>query len=464
VSRQNRIQQDLWLQFFIFIFDIFGIALSFTLAFWLRFETNLIPVTKGLPFIPDYVRATIFTVLIWTTLFIYNDIYKIRGKDFSYNIAYRITKSAVIGTLLFMALVFIFRDLNLSRWFVLFGLVFGLIIINLSHWLFSSYIKELRKRGWSVLRTAVIGTDHMAKVIADKIQTHPESGYLFIGYISTSELSIGNDYLLGDIRSLDKIIQKHHIEKVIIACPLVSREIVFNLLIHSEKNIVDFSVAPDLLEIMINRIVVDDIYGIPLLNLKETPLRGWNLVLKFTFDRIASALGLLVLSPILMLIAILIKFDSRGPILYKQERIGADGKHFIIYKFRSMVEGAEKDTGPIWAKQDDPRKTRLGRIMRRCNIDELPQLFNVLRGDMSLVGPRPERPYFVKKFKEIIPLYMARHRVKSGITGWAQVNGFRGDTSIEDRTKHDLFYVENWSFLFDIKILLMTLWFRDNAY
>ena len=464
MSRQHRIQQDLWLQFFIFVFDIFGILLSFTLAFWLRFDTNLIPVTKGLPFIPDYVRATLFTMLIWETLFLYNDIYKIRGKEFSYNIAYRITKSAVIGTLLLMALVFIFRDLNLSRWFVLFGLVFGLIIINLSHWLFSSYIKELRKRGWSVLRTAVIGTDHMAKVIADKIQSHPESGYLFIGYISTSELSIGNDYLLGDIRSLDKIIQKHKIEKVIIACPLVSREMVFNLLIHSEKNIVDFSVAPDLLEIMINRIVVDDIYGIPLLNLKETPLRGWNLVLKFTFDRIVSALALLVLSPVLMLIAILIKFDSKGPILYKQERIGADGKHFIIYKFRSMVEGAEKDTGPIWAKQDDPRKTRLGRVMRRGNIDELPQLFNVLRGDMSLVGPRPERPYFVKKFKEIIPLYMARHRVKSGITGWAQVNGFRGDTSIEDRTKHDLFYVENWSFLFDIKILLMTLWFRDNAY
>ncbi len=194
----------------------------------------------------------------------------------------------------------------------------------------------------------------------------------------------------------------------------------------------------------------------PLFGLKESPMHGMNLLIKRAFDIAFSVIILILISPILLIIAIVIKLDSKGPVIYAQERVGADGRQFIIYKFRSMRVDAEKD-GPVWAKSNDHRCTKIGALLRRHNLDELPQFFNVVRGDMSLVGPRPERPYYVEKFKNGIPRYMARHRVKSGITGWAQVNGLRGDSSIEERVKYDLFYIENWNLLFDIKILIMTL-------
>jgi exopolysaccharide biosynthesis polyprenyl glycosylphosphotransferase len=467
MNKQTKMHQDMLLQVFLMGLDIAAIWLAFSLAYWIRFEAHIIPVTKGLPNFWDYFRASIFTIIICETLLIYNGLYKIRGKDFSYNIVYRIACSTIIGTMILMAFIFIFRNLNLSRWVVFLWLIFNNIFLNLSRWAFYNIIKHIRKNGWSVYRTLIIGTGKMAKTIAEKIQNHPESGMAFVGYIAdptTDENNHVNGDIIGSIYELDKIIVNNSIDKVIIACPQLDRNLIFELLLHIDKNIADFSLAPDMLEMMINRVIVDDIYGIPLLSLKETPLKGWKLFVKYSFDRLAAFAGLILLSPLFLIIAIMIKLDSKGPVFYKQDRIGADGKHFLIYKFRSMRNDAEELTGPVWAKQDDPRKTRIGAFLRSHNLDELPQLFNVLKGDMSLVGPRPERPFFVSKFKEKIPLYMSRHRVKSGITGWAQVNGLRGDTSIEERTKYDIYYVENWTFLFDIKILLMTFFSRENAY
>ncbi len=467
MNKQEKMRQDLLLQVSLMLLDIIAIWIAFSLAYWIRFEANVIPVTKGLPNLGEYLRALIFTVIIWETLLIYNGLYIIRGKDFSYNSVYRIARSTLIGTIILMAFVFIFRNLNLSRWVVFLGLIFSNIFLSLGRWAFYDIIRHFRKNGWSVYRTLIVGTGKMAKVIADKIRNHPESGLSFIGYISnpiTDENNHVNDETMGSIYDLDKIIIDNSIDKVIIACPHLDRNLIFELLLHIEKNIADFSIAPDMLELMINRVTVDDIYGIPLLSLKDSPLKGWKLFVKHSFDRLTSLIGVIFLIPLFLIIAILIKLDSEGPVFYKQERIGADGKRFLIFKFRSMRVDAEDDTGPVWAKPDDPRRTKLGSLLRRYNLDELPQLINVLKGDMSLVGPRPERPYFVTKFKEKIPLYMSRHRVKSGITGWAQVNGLRGDTSIEERTKYDVYYVENWSFLFDLKILLMTFISKDNAY
>jgi exopolysaccharide biosynthesis polyprenyl glycosylphosphotransferase len=204
-----------------------------------------------------------------------------------------------------------------------------------------------------------------------------------------------------------------------------------------------------------------------LISVGRTPLEGWNRMLKRSLDVTLSSAGLVLLSPVLTLLAIMIKLDSAGSVFFRQERLGRDGRRFVQLKFRSMGRDAESKTGPVFATEDDPRRTKIGTILRRYNLDELPQLFNVMKGDMSLVGPRPERQFFVDKFKEGIPRYFLRHKVKSGITGWAQVNGLRGNTSIEERTKYDLFYVENWSLAFDIKILLLTLkdWFSSkNAY
>jgi exopolysaccharide biosynthesis polyprenyl glycosylphosphotransferase len=230
---------------------------------------------------------------------------------------------------------------------------------------------------------------------------------------------------------------------------------------------VEFQIVPDMVEVMAARARVVSFDGIPLISLGRTPLEGWNRVLKRSLDVALSSAGLALLSPAFALLGIWIKLDSKGPVFFRQQRLGRDGRKFFQYKFRSMIEDAEQQTGPVFAKEDDPRRTKVGAFLRKSNFDEFPQLYNVLRGDMSLVGPRPERKFFVDKFKEGIPRYFLRHKVKSGITGWAQVNGLRGNTSIEERTKYDLFYVENWSLAFDIKILFLTLkdWFSPkNAY
>jgi Undecaprenyl-phosphate glucose phosphotransferase len=220
---------------------------------------------------------------------------------------------------------------------------------------------------------------------------------------------------------------------------------------------VDVHVVPDLLQFIALRARLENLDGVPIISLNDVPLRGFNSILKRLIDAGLSAAGLLALSPIITIVALLIKRGSPGPVFYTQERMGLDGKAFHVYKFRSMYVGAEDDTGPIWARDDDPRCTPVGKWLRKLDLDELPQLWNVLRGDMSIVGPRPERPYFVEQFKHRIPQYMLRHKVKAGITGWAQVNGWRGNTSLEKRIEYDLYYIENWSVGLDLKIMWLTL-------
>jgi exopolysaccharide biosynthesis polyprenyl glycosylphosphotransferase len=216
--------------------------------------------------------------------------------------------------------------------------------------------------------------------------------------------------------------------------------------------------VPDLLEMMTSQVRIKELEGIPFIRVKTTPMGTWNQILKRSFDLVVAALVLILISPFFVLLALLIKITSKGPVFYLQERIGLDGKTFRVIKFRSMKIDAEEVTGPVWARKDDPRTTFLGRFMRRFSLDELPQLINVLTGEMSLVGPRPERPHFVEQFKKEVPKYLDRHRVKTGMTGWAQVNGLRGaDVSIEERTKYDVYYVENWSLVFDLKIILKTI-------
>ena len=213
---------------------------------------------------------------------------------------------------------------------------------------------------------------------------------------------------------------------------------------------------PDLLELMTSRVRIKELHGIPFIKIKAVPLTTWNLIIKRTFDVVASAFFLLITSPIIAVIALLVKLESQGPVFYRQERVGLDGKPFRLIKFRTMHINAENKTGPVWAQKNDPRKTRVGAFLRRFSLDELPQLANVFWGDMSIVGPRPERQHFVDQFKKEIPKYLDRHRVKTGMTGWAQVNGLRGNAPIEERTKYDVYYVENWSLVFDLKIILKT--------
>jgi Undecaprenyl-phosphate glucose phosphotransferase len=274
--------------------------------------------------------------------------------------------------------------------------------------------------------------------------------------------------VLGPASDLDRIIREHGIQDVVIALPEATHDELLDMISACKQERATVRIYPDLFQIVASELEISDLDGLPLLTVHDAPLRGWRLTIKRAMDLVGSAAGLVVISPLMMLLALLIKLESKGPVFFVQARMGLDGRPFPTLKFRSMRIDAEAQTGPVWATENDPRTTRIGRLLRRTSLDELPQLINVLVGDMSLVGPRPERPVFVEQFRRVIPRYMERHRAKAGLTGWAQVNGLRGETSIVERTKYDLYYIENWSLLFDLKIIMrqvLNLFRRDrNAY
>ena len=257
---------------------------------------------------------------------------------------------------------------------------------------------------------------------------------------------------------LPEIIHEHRIDQVFISLSLEGENRLEELKHLLSEQWVDVRIVPDIGSFRTLHTDVESLEGMPLVTLVQSPMMGWNRVLKRILDLFGGMLALLIFSPLMAFIALLVKLTSRGPVLYRQERMGLDGISFQMFKFRSMREGAEEESGAVWASPKDPRRTSVGRIIRKASLDELPQLFNVLRGDMSVVGPRPERPVFVEDFRKNIPGYMLRHKVKAGITGWAQVNGWRGNTPIENRIECDLYYIENWSLGFDLKILWLTLW------
>jgi len=264
--------------------------------------------------------------------------------------------------------------------------------------------------------------------------------------------------VLGTYEQAGEIARELSIDKVFIAIPLEAYGRMEGILRSLEEAIVDINVVPDLYQYITLRGGVEEFEGLPLISLQDSPSYGWNLVAKRVLDIGSSGIALLITAPLLLLIAAAIKLTSPGPVLYRQERMGLDGRTFQMRKFRSMRTEAEEDTGAVWATRDDRRRTAIGALLRRTSLDELPQLINVLLGEMSLVGPRPERPVFIEEFRKQIPRYMLRHKVKAGITGWAQVNGWRGDTSLDRRIECDLFYIEHWSLLFDLKILWLSLW------
>jgi Undecaprenyl-phosphate glucose phosphotransferase len=289
---------------------------------------------------------------------------------------------------------------------------------------------------------------------------HRELGYRVVGFLDDRREAVAGSGLevLGRLDQVTEVAAAHGVDQLYIALPLEEHARMLELIKSVRNECLDIKVVPDLVQYATIKAALEDLDGIPIISLNEVPLRGWNSMLKRGMDAAVGSLMLLVLSPLFAAIAAMIKWKGgNGPVFYRQERISVDGKTFLMWKFRSMHADAERETGPIWASAEDPRRTQVGIWLRRFNLDELPQLINVVLGDMSLVGPRPERPPFVKQFKERIPQYMLRHRVKSGITGWAQVNGWRGNTSIEKRIEYDLYYIENWSLLLDVKILILTL-------
>lgn len=444
-------------------FDVIAILIAYYLSFQIRFFTpftKIFPVTEGIPEIESYLLFALITVPIWIAVFQQNKLYKLNRNVFVFDEFFQIFKCVTIGIIFSIGIIFFFvRSFSFSR------LVFVLIWIDSSLLItfFRYFSLKMEKTFYNkkigLKNVAVIGNNEIAAKILNRFKANTYVGFYVTGYFAKKQnQEFSEDIIyLGEYDKIPEMIKKHRIQKILISVGLEDQNDVFILMKLCQGINVEFMLYPDYMEIITSKVRIEHIDGIPFMKLKSIPMNAWNKMLKRLFDIIFSLLILLFLSPVLLLISLLVKFTSKGPVFYSQERVGLDQKKFSIIKFRSMIVNAEKN-GPVFASRDEDRYTKIGKILRKYSLDELPQFFNVLKGDMSIVGPRPEREYFINQLKDTVVNYLERHRVKSGITGWAQVNGYRGSTtSMQTRIDYDIYYIENWSLAFDIKIIIKTL-------
>lgn len=446
--------------------DASGIFLGLYLAYELRFSalgSGVFPVTKGIPNLGLYLYASIFVCAVWVFIFGIMGHYRRRSPS-SFDRFYEVFRGVSAGSLIIIASTFFFRGESFSRLVMGFGWLINILLIFAIRETIYRFELSMLRKGYGSRRAVFLGSEKSGLDLYDKLAKQPAWGIEPMGFLSDTELGYP---ILGRIDQIYEILKKNHADMVIFNIPAEKRDLVANIVISNENLNVEYMITPDIMGMFTSRSTSGQIEGIPILRWGRTPIEGYSRVVKRLFDLVFSGLAIIVLSPVMLIIAVLIKFDSKGPVFFKQHRIGRNGREFMMLKFRSMKFEKENANGTGWTVENDPRRTRVGRFIRKYSLDELPQLFNAFVGHMSLVGPRPEQPDYVRQFKDDIPQYFQRHKVKSGITGWAQVNGLRGDTSIKERTRYDLYYVENWSLIFDIKIILLTIRsvFRsDGAY
>ncbi len=442
--------------------DVLVIGAAFYLAYLVRFEAEvvlaLVPVSKGVPSLDGYLKAAAVVSLVWLIIFQAFGLYDYRRRLRFVEQMALLVKAAFLGEVVVVAIGSFYRGFSYSRLVIVFAFCFSLVGLILVRYFNRRVRARFYRHGVGLRRVLVLGAGEVGCQVAERLGNHLDLGYRLVGFLD-DKLREGRAVcgvrVLGRIGEIEKVLAGGGVDEVVAALPPRAQHKLFRVASCCEKNYVDIKIIPDIFSICSYRPSVEDLDGLPVIGVRGTPLTGWNLVLKRSFDLVLAAALLLLLCPVLLLIALVVKLSSPGPVFYLQERVGRDGKVFRIMKFRTMIRKAEK-RGPRWAGRSDPRRTRVGRILRRYSLDELPQFFNVLRGQMSLVGPRPERPFFVQKFERELEKYLARHEVKSGITGWAQVHGLRGQTSLKRRLAYDMYYCENWSLLLDLKILFMT--------
>jgi len=461
-------RSSLWLRVLVLIVDLVMAALAYYLAYELRTRVP-IPTPLYLGPFSLYRRQMVIHVLAAVVTLFFFRLYHWNPSGSRIDLFYRVLSAMSIATLLSTALSFLTMrsDQGITRGLIIYHWALSTILVTLGRYLTGNLSQLVRRRNPE--RLLVVGTGEVARMILQKAM-QPRLGYRVVGFVGATEgpQELAGYPVLGAQHELASIMREHPVDEVVIAIPSASHDELLDLIAVCEAERAVVRIFPDLFQIIASEMTVSDLDGLPMLTVRDPALRGWKRSVKRAMDIVVSALGLVLLSPLMLAIAGLIRLESRGPVFYAQERVGLDGKPFYMLKFRSMRVDAEQQSGPVWATADDPRRTRFGTLLRRFSLDELPQLINVLLGEMSLVGPRPERPVFVEQFRQVVPRYMERHAEKAGMTGWAQVNGLRGDTSIIERTKYDLYYVENWSLLFDLKIMVRTLVnvFRgdNNAY
>jgi Undecaprenyl-phosphate glucose phosphotransferase len=451
--------------------DLAATLAALAAAYGLRFRAEIVPATRGVPDAALYYRLFPLIAVLWPIVYYFYGLYHVRRHRSRIEEGLAVLVATGLATLLLTALATLYRGFSYSRLVLALFFFADVLFVFAGRTAIRRYLEEAWRHGVGVRHVLVVGAGRLGRAVIDKLAEHPEAGLRAVALVDDDPGKRDSSYrdvpILGSTSEAARIAEQMGADTVFLALPLEAHRTMLAVLKEVGRTVPDVRVVPDLLQHITFRAGVEDFDGLPVVHLTQVPLTGWMSLVKRTVDVAISASALTLLSPLLAAIAAAIRLEDGGPVFYRQRRMGLDGRSFEILKFRSMVAGAEDESGPTWASPDDGRRTRVGRFLRRWSLDELPQLTNVFRGEMSLVGPRPERPEFVREFKEKFPQYMLRHRVRAGMTGWAQVHGWRGNTSLTMRIEYDLYYIENWSLSLDVKILWMTLRYglrHRNAY
>jgi len=453
-----------------FVLDMAAILLSIAASWYLRFHSGIVPIWfPGVLSFWDYFNPVVmFLPFFALSLYLFKLYDPQRKNTFSEEV-YAIVKANSAGIFIFVLFLFLSKQMHYSRVMLAIHVVLVNLFMIAERGSIRLMLRRMRAKGYNLKHIILVGDSDASRRIITSMAANRHWGYNIIGVISTGLVDAGFPARhLGILSDLEEVITRENADEVFITLELNEYKVVDKIIRVCEKAGVKTYIVPDYYRYLPARPFVEDVDGLPIINIRYIPLD--NPVYAFVkrlLDILISGLGLLAISPVLLIVAIIVRLDSPGPVIFVQERVGLNRKPFNMYKFRSMKLQTDEEEHDKWTTKDDPRKTKVGNFIRKTSIDELPQLFNVLKGDMSLVGPRPERPYFVEKFKEEVPRYMIKHQVRPGITGWAQVQGWRGDTSIVRRIECDIYYIENWSLIFDARIFLMTFFKRkvkENAY
>jgi Undecaprenyl-phosphate glucose phosphotransferase len=452
------------------LLDVAIVAVAFSGAWNIRFGSPKTFPFNELPRPEDTLLVLAEALVLWPLCLRAAGLYRAQRQKSVLDEALSVLQATLVAGVLLVVLTYFTAESRYSRGMLIIFTGLSFVGVGLVRVLFKETLMAMRSRGYNLRFVLVLGAGRLARQLIEAVEGHKELGFRTVGVLSVTRKRVGTDVagipVIGTLRDLKQVLDTRGVDQVLVALPSRSAHHLPRVMEVLADTTVDVKLVPDVYQYATLFGGLEEFGGLPIVNLQSTGVLGINAITKRIFDLAFASAFLLLLSPVMALIALLVKAGSKGPVLFRQERVGLDGQPFQMLKFRSMKVEAEAG-GAAFAQKDDPRATRLGALLRRSSLDELPQLFNVLRGEMSLVGPRPERPVFIQKFRRRIPRYQLRHMVKAGMTGWAQIHGLRGRTSIEKRVEYDLYYIEHWSLLLDLKILARTMAFgflSRNAY